>query len=176
MYMPIFICTYLYSYAHTYIHMYIPIFLCTYSYTYVPIWLCTVFDAVNLSNVLNLLCQKQICYWVNFHCCKWPNIEQNNLAIWSHWLKIVNSQKLDLWVSSTLVWPTLVKGLCLTAVLWVANHDHLWKVHDFVDHLSPLNVLQDGRLLPQLRWTHSGKLFLPLLLQDQNLFALKLPN
>ena len=22
-------------------------------------------------------------YWANFHCCKWPNIE-NNLTIWSH--------------------------------------------------------------------------------------------
>ena len=25
-----------------------------------------------------------LCFWVNFQCYKWPNIE-NNLAIWSHW-------------------------------------------------------------------------------------------
>ena len=24
-----------------------------------------------------------LCYWANYHCCKWPN---NNIAIWSHCL------------------------------------------------------------------------------------------
>ena len=24
----------------------------------------------------------------NVHCCKWPNIEKYNLAIWSHWWRI----------------------------------------------------------------------------------------
>ena len=29
-----------------------------------------------------------VCHWENFHSCKRPNVE-NNIAIWSHWLVIV---------------------------------------------------------------------------------------
>ena len=39
---------------------------------------------------LNLLRQK-ICYWANFQCCKWPNMEKKYLVIWSHWLQPLNS-------------------------------------------------------------------------------------
>ena len=35
--------------------------------------------------VFYLLWHNLCCYWSYFLCCKWPNIEKNNLAIWSHW-------------------------------------------------------------------------------------------
>ena len=45
----------------------------------------------------NILFGTKFWYWAIFICCKWPNIAQNNLTIWSHWpppLPAVPSEKL----------------------------------------------------------------------------------
>ena len=43
---------------------------------------------------------EQICanfkrFWANFNCCKWPNIEQKNIAIWSHWSENKFCNRID---------------------------------------------------------------------------------
>ena len=43
-------------------------------------------------------------YWANLHCCKWPRIK-NCLAIWTHWLEVVNSSLPMLFHKLWKVWP-----------------------------------------------------------------------
>ena len=53
-----------------------------------------------------------IYYTAKFNCWKWPNIENNNLAIWSHWRSVsVETSKSDVVKFAGLAW---VGTICST--------------------------------------------------------------
>ena len=62
-----------------------------------------------------------LCYLANFHCCKWPKIEENNLAIWSHWIPTL-SRSLQILLSISCTY--LLIALLIMASKWI-RHDEL---------------------------------------------------